>query len=264
MLKIDEVDTGEVGERIAVRQIVARTGSKVNRVGPIIKISPFDEHGRRTFTMLTNKGPLDVIQGITLITPLYCKVEGLVTSKKTPLIWDLRLATSSIPRETLHAILSHAIDPKNLEQRLKIVRLFLQQERYLDAQKELEGVVADFPKRPELATQVQALRQLHARSIVKEIEVRRKAGQHMLAYALLEKFPSQDVAGETLQQVSEMLEQYRGSQQSVAETLEMLKSQIAAVSDATMRQQCESLLKEMSHELNINTLGPHGLVPAAE
>jgi predicted esterase len=254
VLKIDEVDTGEVGERIAVRQIVARTGSKVNRVGPIIKISPFDEHGRRTLTMLTNKGPLDVIQGITLITPLFCKVEGLSTSKKTPLIMDQRLATSSIPRETLHAILSHAIDPKNFDQRLKIVRLFLQQERYLDAQKELEGVVADFPKKPELAAQVQALRQLHARSIVKEIEVRRRAGQHMLAYALLEKFPSQDVAGETLQQVSEMLEQYRGSQQSVGQTLETLKSHIAAVTDNSTRERCEGLLKEMSHELNINTL----------
>ena len=254
VLKIDEVDTGEVGERIAVRQIVARTGSKVNRVGPIIKISPFDEYGRRTFTMLTNKGPLDVIQGITQITPLYTKVEGLVTAKKTPLIMDQRLATSSIPRETLHTILTRAINPKDADQRLKIVRLFLQQERYLDAQKELEEIVADFPDRSDLAPQVQALRQLHARSIVKEIEVRRKAGQHALAYALLEKFPSQDVAGETLQQVSEMLEQYRGSQQSVVATLAALKTQVAAIADPSTREQSEAMLKEMGQELNINTL----------
>jgi predicted esterase len=253
VLRIDEIDSGEVKERIAIRQNVAKNGSKVNRVGPIVKISPFDDRGRRTITMMTDKGPLDVVQGITQITPLWTKVEGLVTQKRTPLIWDMRLATSSIPRETLHAILANFIDPKNLEQRLRVVRLFLQQERYLDAQKELEGVVADFPKRQDLAKEVQALRQLHARSIVKEIDVRRKSGQHTLALALLEKFPAQDVAGETLQQVREMLDEYRGTQQKITQTLENLQAHATAINDSRTRGQCEAMLKEMSQELSVNT-----------
>lgn len=254
ILRVNEVESGEVKEKIAIRQQVARSGAKINRVGPIVKISPFDQFGRRTFTMMSEKGPLDVVQGITQITPVWTKVEGLITKGKTPLIWDMRLATSSLPREQLHGILDRYIDPKNLEQRLRVVRLFLQQDRYLDAQKELEGVIRDFPDQQSLTKEVQALRQLHARNIVKEIDVRRKAGQHALAYALLEKFPTQDVAGETLEQVREMLVQYQDSQRQVADTLSRLETQVESIGDEATKKKCEPLLAELREELNINTL----------
>jgi predicted esterase len=253
ILRKEEADVGEVPEKIGIKQHVAKSGSKINRVGPIVKVGQFDKWGRRTFTMMTDKGPLDVVQGITQITPDWTKVEGLVPQKSTPLIWDMRIDTKSIPRETLHKILSQ-VDPKKLEQRLRIVRLFLQQERYLDAQEELEGVVADFPDRRELAEQVQALRQLHARSIVKEIDSRRKAGQHFLASALLEKFPAQDVAGETLQQVREMLEDYRDMQSKLQQAYAELTTHVATIADPGRRQDCEAMLKEMSQEASVNTL----------
>ncbi len=94
---IEEVNRGEAPERIVIHQPVAKAGNRVNRVGPIIKITPFDSYGRRVLTMMTDNGPLDVIQGITLITPHWTKVEGLLTSELTPLVWDMRIATSSIP-----------------------------------------------------------------------------------------------------------------------------------------------------------------------
>ena len=40
-------------------------------------ITPFDKCGRRIYTMQTAGGPLAVVQGITQITPLYTKIEGL-------------------------------------------------------------------------------------------------------------------------------------------------------------------------------------------
>ncbi len=95
--------------------------------------------------MVTGKGEINVIQGITEITPLWTKVEGLAGAH--PYIWDERIATSSIPRETLFAILSNSkvIDPKKLDDRLKLVRLLLDSERYLEAESELEAIVRDFP-----------------------------------------------------------------------------------------------------------------------
>jgi predicted esterase len=255
ILRITEVETGEIPEQIAIRQAVARSGSRINRVGPIVKISPFDQFGRRTFTMMSEKGPLDVVQGVTKITPLWTRVEGLITKGKTPLIWDMRLATSSLPRDQLHAILARYIDPKNLEQRLRVVRLFLQQDRYLDAQKELEGVIKDFPDQKDLEKQVQSLRQLYARSIVREIDVRRQAGQHNLARALLEKFPTEDVAGETLEQVREMLGHYKHTVRQIEELLSNLKAVVDQIEDPSTKQKCQPLLEEMGSELNINTLG---------
>ena len=51
------------------------------------------------FSMRTAKGPLDIVQGITELTPQWTKVEGINH------VWDMRMATSSIPFDTLKQIL---------------------------------------------------------------------------------------------------------------------------------------------------------------
>jgi predicted esterase len=249
-----EDEIGEVKEKIGLEQRVAHSGSVVRKLGPITRMTPFDEHGHRTVTMQGEKGDVNIVQGATIISPVWTKVEGLTTKGRTPIVWDMRIATSSIPRETLNAILRNRIDPKNLEQRLKVVRLFLQAERYQDAEHVLKGVIKDFPNQEQLAAEVKALHQLYARSIVKEIEVRRKAGQHAFAYTLLEQFPTEDVAGETLEQVKEMLDNYRDAQAKLRKMHDDLSSEIRAINDPDWRAQAEAMLKEMSQELGINTI----------
>ncbi len=130
---IREADSAEVLEKIRVPQRTAIAGARIGHVGDIVQITSFDDWGRRTFSMSSEAGQLDVIQGITLITPRWTKVEGIAT--KRPFVWDYRMATSAIPRETLNHVLRRQIDPKNLNQRNQLVRLFLQAERYQDAQK---------------------------------------------------------------------------------------------------------------------------------
>src|SRR4029079_9826927 len=114
-------------------------------IGRPLGITPFDKWGRRTYTMQTAGGPLPVVQGITEITPLYTKVEGLAGGPK-PVVWDMRIATSSIPRETLSAILANSVKSGDLEGRLQVVRLFLESERYRDAGIELEEIIKAFPE----------------------------------------------------------------------------------------------------------------------
>ena len=125
--------------------------------------------------------------------------------------WEQRIATSSIPREMLNTILYKNVEAKNAEQRLKIVRLYLQGNRYQDASRELEQIVAEFPESKErFEATVLRLKQLSAQRLLTEAKLRRLAGQHELTYSLLEKFPSQNVAGELLQEVSEMLGELSG------------------------------------------------------
>ena len=228
--KVLEADTGEVQEVISIRQHVAKSGSRVQRVGPIVSIEPFDARGHRTLTMMTDKGPLKVVQGITQITANFVKVEGMSTSVQTPLIWDMRIATSSIPTETLEAILSTAINPKRPRAATAAWCAYCcRPNATRTPAAKLKAIVADFPERKQLATNVKALRQLYARSIVREIEVRRKAGQHGLAYSMLEKFPAQDVAGEILQQVREMLDEYVATQQKLKQLHAELTGYIATI-----------------------------------
>jgi acetyl esterase/lipase len=251
--EILEADTGPVPERIAVKQSVAESGYQVHRVGPILKVTPFTKFGRRTLTMNTDKGPLDVIQGITMITPDYTQVEGMRTSGLRPIVWDSRIATSSIPTETLEAIVSNTIDPKNIDQRLKVVRLLLGCERYKPAQLKLEQIVKDFPEERQLPAIVRAIRQESARNILADIEVRLAARQHLTAIDLLERFPAQDIAGEILQQVKEMLDKYKKQGQTLHQTYGELKSHIAALPNATQREECEAMLDEMGQALGLNT-----------
>jgi len=250
--KLQEMDAGEVPEKIRIHQRVAQGGNRLGSLGPILSMTPFDDFGRRTFSMMTDKGPVHVIQGITEITPLWTKVEGLLCER--PFVWDMRLATSSIPRETLNAILARQLDPKQLEHRLKLVRLFLQSERYKDAQLELESIVRDFPTEERLKVEVRALRQLHSRKVIDEVNLRRKAGQHRLAYSLLKQFPSEDVAGETLQQVREILAEYTAGEKKRIDVLARIHKNIEQLGDPATKARCEAIYSEMSEELGPNTI----------
>lgn len=249
---VHEADAREIQDKFNIWQRTPREGQRVTHVGAPLKISEFDEFGRRMFTMNTAKGPLDIAQGITEVTPTWTKVEGIRQ------IWDERIATSSIPREVLTAILSKQIDPKSSEQRLKIVRFYVQSERFEDAELELQGVIADFPEISEQTNRaLKLLRQQMARRVRDEILLRRDAGQHNLAYDLLkrfpERFPPTEVAGEILQAVREEKEAYDNNFAQAKELLQKLGEHVAALKDQD-RARAEPIRDEIVRELNFMTL----------
>ena len=213
---------GQVLEKFRINQQAAHSGSMVRTVGPITKIEPFDQYGRRIITMNTVRGPVHIIQGITEITPEWTKVEG-IKLEKMPCVWDMRIATSSIPSETLHKILIRQTGKNSIEQRKKLAKFFLQGERFREAGAELKAILDDFPDetalKEQLAPSIKAIRQLTAKSQVRELKRRRDAGQHELVLAMLKKFPPDDVEGETLQEVREMIQDYEALEQRRAKAV---------------------------------------------
>ncbi|HND55268.1 MAG TPA: peptidase, partial [Pirellulaceae bacterium] len=193
-------------EKIRLQKRTANSTKRIGVVGPVVKITPFDEFGNRTYTMQTGQGLLSVIQGITEVTPVYTKLEGLQVEHA--LIWDMRIATNALPRETLSRILRKQLDPKNPDERLRIMRLFTQAQRFEDARQELSEILRDFPELAEFKKQERELIQLSAAKLLQEAELRANAGQHRLAYEMLANFPADGVAGETLIKVREVLGEY--------------------------------------------------------
>ena len=240
-------------ERIKLQQAVASAGPGIASVGPIVKVDQFDKYGRRTFTMAGSKGNIEVIQGITEITPRYTKVEAL-TRGSYQYVWSMRIATSSIPRETLSEILMHRIDPKNSEQRLSIVRLYLQSQRIQDARAELEGVVRDFPKLGELQDLVGRLRATGANMLFKEIDLRREAGQHLLAIDMLTNFPVEGVGGEMKLRATDTLKEYDDIKAKGERVLALMKEHHGQIELEGPRQKALPLLDEIANEMNIHTL----------
>lgn len=235
------------------QQHIAHLGGRVAQVGPLVRIDPFCEFGRRIVEMNTNQGPVSVVQGITEIWPTWTKVESIQLQGKS-LIWDMRIDTHSIPPETLRKILYRQIDPNKIEHRLKLVRLFLQSDRYQDALQELEQIRQDFPEhKAQFEPTVRELKQAFARRALNEINVRRAAGQHALAFRLLNSFPADGVAGETLKAVQESIDEYRADFDQGTEIQKRIDALIAPLDDAT-KQRIKPIRKEILDELNLNSL----------
>lgn len=229
----------------------ARSGNAVAVVGPSHGITPFDEYGRRTYTMQTRDGLLSVVQGITELTPRYAKVEGLLGPKRA-VVWDMRIATSSIPKETLAAILAKAVPHDNPQDWLTVVRFYLQAERYAEANKELQAIIAAFPEQKDLEAEARQIRQMGARRILKEIQLRRDAGQHQLVGKLLENYPTDDVPGDVLQQVREALANYEAEAHGLQIVAEQVRTQYAALATDDVRALVKPIVDEIHKNLNFN------------
>ncbi|MGW8258470.1 MAG: hypothetical protein ACWGMZ_13370, partial [Thermoguttaceae bacterium] len=239
-------------EQFKLRQRALQNGPTIRSVGPVMRVQPFDEFGRRIFSLNTGRGPVDVIQGITKLTPHWAQVEGISH------VWEMRIATSSIPRDTLEKILLRQIDPKDIEQRKKIARFYLQCERYEEAQKALEDLLADFPERKDLKEQLapslRAIKQLAARQLLSELKLRREAGQHQLVLGALSDFPTEDVGGEILQAVSEMQQNYKTKIAQGKRALKKIAELCPKIADTHQRELAEKIRDEIAAELNLNTL----------
>ena len=253
VLQVDPA-AGQPKEKIRIPQAVVKSTRHIARVGPFLGRDPFDKFGRRIVSMRGKRGPWRIIQGITEITPVYVKVESLLNSKPS-LVWEMRLATSSIPRETLARVLSHVIDPTQSDQRLRVVNLYLQAARFRDALHELQDVLKAFPDlRGPLEGEERALRQSVARRLVEEIEMRRAAAQHNSVRALLKNFPSDDVAGETLQQVREILEQYEQELARGEQVLKHWDRWSGEIEDEGLKRQLAKIREEIAAGLGFDTL----------
>jgi len=245
-------DAAEAPEKFRLHQRSLRAGNQVRQVGPALRVQPFDEFGRRIYTMSTSQGPIDIVQGISELTPQWAKVEGVSH------LWDMRIATSSIPREVLSKILAKQIDMKDVEQRKKVVRFYLQSERYDDAAKELQTILDDFAQnatvREQLEPSLRALRQLAAQRLLAELRLRRDAGQHELVRQSLKNFPSEGVSGEVLQAVRELIDAYATLDGRRATILAKFDELLLKVGDTPSINQLRPLREELAAELTVELL----------
>jgi predicted esterase len=237
---------------IPIKKPVANTGRTLGAVGPILEVTPFDEFGNRVFSMQAPKGRLDVVQGITEITPIYTKLEGL--QSKGGVAWDMRVATASIPLDVLLRVLHKNIDNSNAQDRLKVVTLFLQAERYLDALRELDQIIVDFPELREAQDQRQRLLQLVATSAIREIEFRSKAGQHRQALTLLQNFPEKDVAGELLIKVRDLFAKYEEQAEQIQQVSSLLDQHLQLLTEDDAFGRLSKIVDEIKQSLSFNNL----------
>lgn len=251
VVKVEEAPVDPGMERVAIPQRVPENGRRVAGIGGILETTPFDEYGRRILSLATSSGRVDVVQGITEITPRWTRLEGVQTEK--PLLLDMRLATTSIPLDALERVIAQHIDRTNPDQRLRVVRLLLQGDRYEDAKAELDEVVADFPDLADLAKERKTIARLGAGRLLDEIRLRGRVGQDRLALQLLEGFPIDDAGGELLEAVREARDAYRDRRDRAARLIADVRARVAAL-DAGDREAATAAVDEMQRQLSFTSL----------
>ncbi len=254
--RVDKVEPAPVDlglERLVIPQRIPDRGRRVAAVGNLLGVTPFDEFGRRILSLATVDGRVDVVQGITEITPRWVRVQGVQTEK--PLLIDMRLATSSIPHDVLRRVINRHLDRGSSEQRLRLVRLLLQAERYEDAARELDDVLRDFPDLADLARERKEIARLSAARLFEEIQLRGRSGQDRLAIRLLDSFPVEGADVDTLESVREARDDYRGRRERAAGLVDELRRRVSRLGDAADRDAAGAVADEIERGLTFATLG---------
>ena len=243
----------ELHESIVLFQPAPLGGKTVAGIGPILEVSPFNDFGRRIVNLRGPEGnPLSIIQGISEINARYAKVEGL---KSTPsYLWDMRIATDSIPAAELRSILATRIDQTNYDRRLEVVRFYIECQRLGEARQELERAIRDFPNDPRLSTQLQALVARQGTQLLDEAKLRRDAGQYQLATDILRNFPLAEVAKVTRLEVQDSLDSIDGRVNEGRRMITQLQEQIEALGDGATKNTLRQIVTEIKDSLSLDTL----------
>lgn len=227
----------------------AQAGKPLAALGAVVDKGPWSQFGRRTMTIRTADGGMSIVQGISQVTPRYYEVRSLYAEAAARILLNQRYATTSLPAELIRKVLYKAINVNDPDDRLRVVEFFLQGRRYRDAEQELKAVQKRFPKLEGLDRFLKQLQQLKAREALVEIKRRQKSGQYQFALRILEHFPTDGIAGETLFEVRELVETQRKIEQRLKNFGPDLAKRLAAVEDANAKKRLQPFVDEITEDL---------------
>lgn len=216
-------------------------------------ITEFNKYGRRVVGFATHRGPYKVLQGITLLTPTYAKLE-ILNWDGDKFAWDSRIATSTIPADKLREILLQNIDEKNSSDWLRLTSFYIQAQRYYEARQILEEGLNRFPS--ELADRraiLTQLDQLESNQKFAELRLRRDAGQHRLAAQYLGAFPIQLLPVETQVTLKDELVQLQKQISDISEITAALKEHVARLPEPD-QQVVAPIVEELMNEISFETV----------
>jgi predicted esterase len=254
MVAAPPVQQPNLTQSIEIWQPKPLGGKIVSGLGNILAISPFNEFARRQLRMQGPQGPVHVIQGIQELNPRYARLIALKPAAGQPtLLWDMRVATSSLSSSVLDQIFANRIDQTDLNGRLEIVRFYIAAERFGDAKAALEATIADFPDEKDLEKQLIALTQRQASQLLDEAEKRAGVGQYQLAKGILDNFPTEDVGRITRLQVQDARNELQQKEDEAKQIVGQLRKQISELPEGQATK-IKTIVDEIDNGLSADTL----------
>ena len=231
----------------------SRSGNAPSIVGQL-GISSFNKYGRRTYSLMTTRGRVDVLQGITVLTPLFAKVEVLRTGRPDDFAWDQRIATTSIPAKELHDILYQAVDLDKSGDWLRLASFYQQAQRYAEAHAVMSEALIKFPgELGDRAPVLTQLNQLFANQQFEEIKLRKKSGQYQLVMNLLGQFPLDALSGENQLKLDAEIKTVQQQVLLITDIVTSLKEHVNKLPEPE-QQALLPLVQEVSDEINFDSV----------
>ena len=197
-------DDGTLGlERFVLDDSYRPSDFEPESVGVVNQAAPFDTRGRRTLSLTTNRGPVELKQQVYELRP------DLVAVDSTGIDWEYALLTSELSDDSLLAVLDAATERESGADRMRRVRFLIQAERYEMARREMEALSVEFPElAPQTERFTEALPKQYGRKAMQLVRQLKRAGQHRAVQAYCGLLVDQDVGSETLADAEDLLVEY--------------------------------------------------------
>ncbi|WP_339742423.1 hypothetical protein [uncultured Rubinisphaera sp.] len=219
-------------------------------------IKPFSDFGRRIIALNTPQGEMEVIQAISTLRPDYVTLKALKQN------WEYSVTTQDIPPEVLRSTLSVSINEKNPNDRLAIVRFFIDADMLMQAQQELDRIEKE-GQFPDFANRINELRllirQLQALEFLNEFKTRLAAGQFELVYQKAHQFPRQDINQATLQEVDRIISDHEAAYEQmdrIRAELSRLQAEVKSPQQLVRFQDMRSVIDKRLSRHNLEKLTP--------
>ena len=236
-------------EAFAYKLLKNNQNRVIAAVGSVIDVTPFNEYGQRTITLASEKGKLNVIQGISRIEPDHVVLDALNYN------WQMGVSLKAIPPQTLENLLRQKVKADDAVARFGLVRFYSQAEMYKEAFDELEAITKKFPDQEARANVVRSeLTDYFGREVLRELGRRRASCQHQMAYDYAKRLTTQKLGGSVMDDVKKFLLDYDEQIKSIHRAKNLLAEWQSKLKQADVIQKLQPLRAEINEQLNVETL----------
>ncbi|MDR1484272.1 MAG: hypothetical protein LBT09_05570 [Planctomycetaceae bacterium] len=249
----------EIPEVFKTKLPFSEVGQKIAVLGDFEPRIKFDRFGRRLLRARHMGGVELITQVITEITPQYVRARGLQMNNSS-IVWDMRLSTRTLPRDQLTPILMRLIDPERIDDRVRLVRFYIQGGMLDEAEEELAEILKtkgdDADVRQRFTSVYRMIRQQKFQRLIDDLELRWSAGQFSLVHRYLEDLAKGDGLPEELfMTVRRMMQRYDDLEKKRKEIIEQLKATYNRLSDDEKKDGLiPPIIEEIETGLTPNTM----------
>ena len=247
---------------------VRRSDYEPESVGAVDQTVPFNSDGKRVVRVTTNRGPFDLTQGASFVTPGHVEIETLNFD------WHYGLLTSELTDESLLGLLSAGVKGGEATDQLRRVQFLIQAGRFETARSELAHVREAYPELESQARRFdEELPKLYGYKAMREINHLRDAGRHGAAQFYCRQLTPGEAAPTTVSEAEAILQEYENLVAAKDEALfamATLEGELPEEQAALVRPLRNTLEDEL-HVATFDRLGPfrkvadvEGIEPAAK